>query len=336
MRKLTLYIVLLIVCSSCSNDSEKNIARIDGKYEVLNKEILTTFPADMFYVKNHVVWFGPFDSDYCLHVMDPKTGKEVGVMGKHGQGPDEFVSPTAMDVPWNDMIFVADANGKTMGNLSVDSLLARKRPLVRLELGDREIRNQGYFLRLDDSLFIGVNRNGEPKPFRLYSNGKTSEFGNYQLKGIPIQFGSNFRYNPEKKVLATICSGPMKYLATYHLENNLFKLMGEVTSKVEYKKDNGNIFMTKGSDHCIWRICMTKDYIVGIERDQKKDKTDDSKIGRQFGKNPTTLFVYDYNVNLLKIIDYKVPICDITADTKTNVVYAIACTPDFTFVKMEI
>jgi hypothetical protein len=52
-------------------------------------------------------------------------------------------------------------------------------------------------------------------------------------------------------------------------------------------------------------MALTKDFIVTIQRDYEDDPTDESKVGRDIGKLPQTLFVYDYDGNLLKTINYQ-------------------------------
>jgi hypothetical protein len=76
-------------------------------------------------------------------------------------------------------------------------------------------------------------------------------------------------------------------------------------------------------------MALTKDFIVTIQRDYEDDPTDESKVGRDIGKLPQTLFVYDYDGNLLKTINYSVPIGRIAGDIKTNTIYAIYADPDF-------
>ena len=49
-------------------------------------------------------------------------------------------------------------------------------------------------------------------------------------------------------------------------------------------------------------MALTKDFIVAIQRDYEEDPTDESRVGRDIGKLPQTLFVYDYDGNLLKKI----------------------------------
>ena len=83
-------------------------------------------------------------------------------------------------------------------------------------------------------------------------------------------------------------------------------------------------------------LALTKDYIVTVQRDYQTDPTDESRVGWDFSMLPQTLFVYDYQSNLKRIIDFKMPILRIGSDIKNNTIYAIVVNPDFCLVKYDI
>lgn len=81
---------------------------------------------------------------------------------------------------------------------------------------------------------------------------------------------------------------------------------------------------------------MTSNFIVTLERDYQSDPTDEDTVGRDFSKLPQTVFLYDYDLNLRKIVNVGMPVLQLAADPYHNTVYAIGINPDFTIVKFDI
>lgn len=83
----------------------------------------------------------------------------------------------------------------------------------------------------------------------------------------------------------------------------------------------------------ISEMAITKDYIV-VARSKEFKKDIDSNTGHQI--RPHTLYLYDYELNLINIIDVKVPICRLAGNEKANTVYAIVTNPEYSIVKLEL
>lgn len=88
-------------------------------------------------------------------------------------------------------------------------------------------------------------------------------------------------------------------------------------------------------------IAITKDYIVSIERDEERPSASlhsnrSTDGGRRFSKATPTVFVYDYDLNLLKIVDVGMPVFRIAADCWSNEVYLIGVNPDFCIATFNI
>ncbi len=127
MYKNIIIIFIFFLISSCQS-KKTDIQRINLQSQVLNDEIFTMMPGDLLLVDNYLVWSDPFARDYFLHIHNSSTGEELGVMGKVGEGPKEFVTPLINRYCINHQIFAVDANGRTAGYLSIDSLLNGKEP----------------------------------------------------------------------------------------------------------------------------------------------------------------------------------------------------------------
>ena len=116
--------LLLLPLFSCSEKME--VERVEAKYELLSEDVFTRMPGNLLLADSYLVWIDPFTTDYFVHVHQVSDGKKVGVMGKQGQGPNEFITPIVSQLSYNRNIHTVDANGKTRGYLSIDSLLAGK------------------------------------------------------------------------------------------------------------------------------------------------------------------------------------------------------------------
>ena len=83
-------------------------------------------------------------------------------------------------------------------------------------------------------------------------------------------------------------------------------------------------------------VCMSKDYIITLERDRERDPMDESTVRRDISKCPRTVFLYDYAGNLLKIVDVGMPIMRIAAGNNSNTLYIIGGNPDYVLAKCEL
>ena len=83
-------------------------------------------------------------------------------------------------------------------------------------------------------------------------------------------------------------------------------------------------------------LALTKDYIVVIQRDYEVNNIDESTVGTDFSKMPTTVFLYDYNGNIKKIVDVGIPIFRIAGSIQDNSLYAMGVNPDFVIIKFQL
>lgn len=320
-------LIILTLTISCVNKKEKEVIRTTSEFEVLNDEILTNFPGGVYVLNENIVWFDPFARDTFLHCLDKNNGNEISSFGNIGQGPNEFISPMIDDLAWNNNLYAYDVNGKTKGYFSVDNLKKGEDAYIQLSKEDSDIRSLGYDKRLGDKLYIGINKENENMPYKLYSNGKEKYFGEYLLPNEKQNFNSTILYNSDKKLLV-IGSTAVNYFSCYKKESDDFRLIWENREDYKYSTRDGRVVLDN-SRKGIYGMALTKDFIVTIQRDYENDTTDESSVGRDISKLPQTLFVYDYKGNLLKIINYSVPIGRIGGDIKTNNIYAIYVEPDF-------
>lgn len=330
MKKKIYFLIFVSFLFGCES---KNTQYERISYTLLDDDIMTTMPGSLIVAGDYLVWTDPFARDYFVHVHDKETGRKIGVMGKVGEGPQEFITGGINQIAVDNRFFAADANGKTKGFLSLDSLILNKETFV--PLSDSEQLSRPAMTELAKDLFVGITEDGDKDYFEANIQGQNSTFGVYPVSEVKQHVGGNMAYNPEKKSLA-YASFYFPYLSLYQETGNTFKLVWERKSNgSEYEVADDQIIF----DHTvggIFEVCMSKDYIIALERDRKRDPMDESTVGRDVSKCPHTVFLYDYDGNLIKIVDLGIPTMRIAADCQDNVLYAIGADPDYVLVKYEL
>jgi len=298
---------------------------------ILNDSIESVMPGVVYVSEKYILWTDPFHSDMFMHILEIESGKEVGQMVEKGEGPDQFVAPSFAVLP-NDRIFIFDPyTGKTAIQ-SIQLAIQNESPFLSKQ--SQELGNVTRVTFTDNEEMISFNPS-ESTPFTIVENMKTRKFGKLPFKGDVANgydhFQGSIAYNPMNKhfVYSTM---KFPYYAVYKKEGNSFKLKNEILNIEDYSLRDGN-FVYKGIMRGPYDLTLTSDYIVTMERDRKFDQTDDSKMGRDFTKLPHTIFLYDYDFQLRKIVDLGMPVLRIAADPINNTLYIIGVNPDFTLYK---
>lgn len=89
-------------------------------------------------------------------------------MGKVGEGPKEFITPMTNRYCVDNKLFAIDANGKTVGYLSIDSLINGQEPFCELSDKEKEMKME----KVDKDLYIKYTENGSENYFRTIIMGK--------------------------------------------------------------------------------------------------------------------------------------------------------------------
>lgn len=339
MKRIILLSCMLCLLTNClsrkdkEREQVKEAERISLSTTIVNDSIESMMPGALFLTEDYILWTDPFHSDFFVHVLDRKTGKEIGGMVDIGQGPHEFVTPSAAKCPGNGL-FVYDLNSERTGIFSLPGAIVDKGDFLHGKMEQKDVTNI-IFLDADRRVsFSPVHQ----KPFTVIKDSEMKSFGKLPVEGDIANpynhFQGLFAYHPLKKCLV-YSTFLFPYLALYREEGNSFKQQKEVFFSEEYEVKHG-AFSYFGERRGAIELALTSDYIVTLERDRKFDKTDDRNTGRDFMKLPHTVFLYDYELRLEKIADLGAPVLRLAADPKTNTLYAITVNPDFTLVKCEL
>jgi len=336
MEKYFFTALAFLFLLSCKVDSQKKIERVSLNIEIISDSIYTRMPGRLFKISKHIVWQDPFESNGFIHVIDVETKKEVGVMGNVGQGPKEFNTPSINKGSKNTLL-IFDLNTKRQAIFSLDSLILHKDYYIPLyNASNKKVTRK---IQLNDKSIISLTPE-KTQPFKIEKNELIIEFGsspiNEQIENGYNIFQGSIAYNENKKILVySVIYFP--YIAIYkRIDEFNFKLQNEHKEEVQYDISNNKLILSKNNRSGISEMTLTKDYIVTIQRDYERKKTEESTIGMDFEKLPQTIFLYNYKGELQKIADVGIPILRIAGDIESNDLYAFGVDPEFVLVKCEL
>jgi len=336
MRRLIniLYVFLfLIACQQ--QPKESNPIRMSlTSSEIVSDSIESMMPGQLIVSGNFILWTDPFHSEKFVHILDATTGKEIATTLQRGEGPTEFLTPTISLMPEN-KLFVFDYNSNKTAILSIDRAINGESPFLMLE--NQELKNTTRVINTgeNENVYFSPSDN---QPFLLIKNKKEISFGKLPVTGDfnngYDRFQGEVAYSQLHELIIYSCYG-IPYMAAYKRKGASFSLHKEFLKNKEYEIKNGGLFYN-GEERGAIELTLLKDYIVTIERDRTVDFTDDRRLGRDFTKLPQTIFLYDYDLNLKKIINIGIPVLRLASDSYTNTLYAIGINPDFTLMKYEL
>lgn len=331
MKKLCFFVIITCLLLGCKGTTEVKYEK--AMFQLLNDELLTTMPGKLIVMDRYLAWEDPFSRDYFVHVHDKASGDTVGSMGRVGKGPEEFVTGGISQYSIDNCFFATDANGNTQGYLSVDSLVQKRKNFIPLSAEEKGERPAMW--ELERNLFVGMTEDGDADCLKANIHGRETTFGVYPIREVTQHLAGDKAYDAASG-LFVYTSYDIPYLALYKKEQYTFKLQWEchpgtktyevVNDKLQFDRK------VKG----VRGVCMSKDYIVTLQRDQSHDPMDESTVGRDASKCPRTVFLYDYDGHLVKIVDLGMPVMRIAADRGDNTLYAIGVNPEFALVKYEL
>lgn len=334
-----LWLYCILTFSACKNNSSKVQHLSLTPSSIIQDSLFTQIPGALILCGDHyLVWEDPFNPEKFLHIIDINTRREIKAIGELGRGPKEFITPQSISSIGN-KIFTYDLNQDKQAYYSIDSLLAGKDPFILLP--SYPIDDCLDITQISNNEFIYINpQKNEPLRW-IHSDTSVSSFGNCPIKeelnGYYEALQGTIKYNPYNNKLI-YCTRRFPYIALYEKKDTTFYIIREKKSSQKfYKIEKGEIHFTD-NDKVPSGITMTKDYIIILQQDNDMKLQPIKQTGgiRDLSKVPNTIFVYDYNFNLKKIINMGMPILRIAAKGDSNTLYAIGIDLDFCIVTYEI
>ncbi|NDV66548.1 hypothetical protein [Bacteroides sp. 224] len=333
MNKFIILSSILVTFISCKKEKSKEIERVNASPLILVDSLFVDMPGSLLAYEDELIWKEHSRKDGFIHVFDKTTGKEKTSFGNFKGEMEEMITPRI--TKGNDReLLIYDLNSTKVLYFHLDSVLNGNNTPFNIVYIDE---NSGYYnlllMNKDSYLMLGENSS---KPFVFFENGEKTFMGHYPIeisdaidKGSVLD-GALFYNLYNHSLLYTLRE--MSYLSLYEYDNGIIKQKWEKTfCKVNCKISRNRLRAAKPAKYTPSTITLTKDYIVTVEQDSlnvKKYPKKKEEI-RKFSKAPNTLFVYDYDMNLLKIVDVDLPILRLASEGNNNEVFFIGVNPEF-------
>ncbi len=326
--------ITVIIFLACSQKKEVNVERIANvKYVSITDSIYSYLPGRFFYQSGKIYWEDPMSSADFMHMMDAASGKELYRFADQGQGPDEFVLPIASLLPQGGMCI--RNRGRHMAILykpSADTLKATKVSFF----GNGNYTSATV---INDTTIVYLYPM-DPLPFRFQRKNHSIRFGHWPVDEMvtngDVYYQGDLLYNNDRKLLI-YSTRRLPYMAIYDMSNDKFKLLKELKTPFEYRRERGELRVSRSTAFGPIIISMTKDYIIALQCDktQEEEVTIESEF-KDPERMPHAVFVYDYDLNLVKIYNFPFKLLRIAGDLKSNDVYLIAMKPEYEIIKFKI
>lgn len=317
---------------SCTPQAPKEPERVTLGYEVITDSIFTRMPGTVLKCGGYAVWEDPSAQNNYLHVVNATDGTEQ-VYGTKGQGPEEFSTPF-ISPSVDGRVLVSDLNSPRQALLTLSPQITKEQLP-----SDEAFNGATRHIVLENGEKL-THFPGNEKPFTLIQKGQTTTFGKLPLtlpQGVGRTydyFQGNIIYSPARRLLVYSVMS-FRYMAFYeHKADGTFALSREVTEPVDYQIVDNELRLDKPGLNGLPELVGTKDYLVSVERDPLAPKVE--RKGRDGSHLPKTLFVYNYEGVLLKIVDIGVPLFRLAGNDNDNVVYAMAVNPEFSLVRIDL
>ena len=336
MRKENLLAVVLNViiafafCISCNQKSVKT-ERVQVSPKVLTDSLFIKNAASFICIGDYLVLQDPRQGSNFIKIYDTK-GHLVSEVGQIGNGPEEFILPEC--IPFGKNKFLTWNRYGTF-QTAVSSPDNQFRP---------EFKNFHVFNGKNQSIQLCENGN-----FIAYDPTKDQVITLYSPDGKEIAsagklpfpaniadrehfYSGKIVYNPENQTLLLYLE-VLPYAATFKVTSSNISLLNERTfGNPEYTINGDQMQVKEGGKDCLVGCCLTEDFIISIMNDPDYTGNDNS----QSSPKRHTVGVFDYDFNLVKIVNLRMPRYNLAASGEDNTFYAIVQNPENSIVEIEL
>ncbi|MDH6342883.1 hypothetical protein M2480_001462 [Parabacteroides sp. PFB2-12] len=321
--------ILLISCIS----QDKEVERSTGNPKVIYEDLESIMPGQLELTKDYLLWTNPFSTENFVHIIDKRTGIEVGQVLSIGPGPEELVNPN-IAAYFDNSFFAYDTNSKKQFNIQITEKGFSQN---KVPFNYKESSTITRIIPLNNEQFLTFDPQ-ENEPFSVIGEDESYSLGklphNGEINNKYSVFQGNVKYNSIKEVFV-YAPFSFPYISIYEQNSGKFKLKKELLLSNDFQIIDGKLRCNKSKQN-IWEIALTQDYIVSLQRDYATDNTDEQFVGRNLEKLPQTLFIYDYDLGLKRIINVGMPILRLTGNSANNTIYGIGLSSDFVIFELDI
>ena len=331
MKSLIIIYVTLFCClfTGC-NQSIKKTERLTINPITLTKGL------EMKRVANFIC------TDKYLFVQDPQLvnnfikvydleGNFISEFGNIGNGPEEFIVPEC--IPYKNGVLTWNKYGTFTTAISLDTNKFIQE-FIKIPIFNKE--NLSVQINSDGN-YITYNPNKEhvitlfsPEGIEIASAGKLPY--PQEISEKEYLYSGKIIYNHyNKKLLLYLDVFP--YAAVFTIDKNKITMDTEKKlANLDYTISNHQMQIKEGGKDCMSNCCLTKNYIISILNDPDYKGYDNS----QSSPKRFTVGVYDYNLNLVKIVNLKSPRYNLAAQGNDDSFYAIVQNPENDIVKVKL
>ena len=121
-------------------------------------------------------------------------------------------------------------------------------------------------------------------------------------------------------------------------EGNSYTLLKKTNQPIRYTIKEKQAELLHEYNESFGTPTFTKDYIVFLKQDEDNPlpKQKPTSGIRDLSGVPHTVYIFDYDLNLLKIADLNMPVLNITANPENNTLYIIGLKDSYCIAKCEI
>lgn len=324
--------ILILLLGSCKQRSHE-VERVNLTPEVISDELFISRYSQLVKTSNHFYVCDVKEKDGFIKIYNP-DGSFNQSIGKIGNGPEEFTTPYMIPykkdgiLTWNkwgrfnSAISQNTENGMSLSPISIH--------FINDSVASLQTDLEGNFIAYNPTKKDGIITLYSKEGKEIASAGKLpypQEISNKQEC-----FSGNIMYNPYNKKLV-LALNQLPYAAVYQIKNNKITFLNEQEmGKAEYNISDNSMNIPHSGKDCLVGFCLTDDYIVSILNDPDYKEDDRS----QTSPKRNTVGVYDYNLNLIKIVNLNMPRINLAAQGNDNCFYSIVLNPEYSIVKVDL
>jgi len=321
-------------------DEKKQVEMQDLHHEVLDiPEILIGSPVDIQKDGDCLIVLD-YQHDSLFHRIDLKGNCYMGMFGTKGQGPDDFIYPSSLNVFGDGCFSCYDVGDRELNLICLDMNKVKVSKLLnyrKMMTFDVVPLSEKLFIvngETDGAMFALVDKDG-----KVLSVSDEYPYKDDAEKSISSRFRAmayqgSLRVNPNGYFAYAMSSAKQVHL--YKVENEKIKKVGEVIDGYGHYEPNTRLGDGYGVAHdgkspeCYKDLAITDDYVYALYSGRTFQEYKMSAYDCE------TIYVYDWTGKLVKTYHLDVPVTQFCIDEEANVIYATANVPDPTIVRFEL
>lgn len=323
-RGIILFLCLFV---SCKSEKISGYKVFHQKPVVVIDSLFMQMPGMIYFVDDKIIIEDALATESFYNIYD-SSGNFIKKIASLGNSSVEFSMPN-FTLLSNDDIVISDLN---RGNAV---LYEKGVDTISQYTGlSSELLKKSSLLHICDDTFVAINnsfkREGVEGLFNVYENNTlVKSFGKFpvdeKFTNYFDMYQGSLTYNRDNKTLLFF-SYKIPYYAIYKYNDSDFELVKEEKyAKFDCLLKGDNLVVQNVEVPPITEVALLKDYIVtlGNTAEDLKQIPEKSVQGRDFSQLPRSLFVYDYNYNLLRVISIDTPTLRVASNLGSNLLYFV-------------